>query len=135
VKRKVVVAVLVGIAGLACSACGSFLLNGAPSRSGPVAVVHQLPLTQIGSGSESLGTFAVHGIVHFRATCAGTGKIKVNLSGPREGFGIGPVACRGNNRLAINITSNSASGPTEITVDAPADVTWWLDVVDRQPKL
>src|SRR3954447_26186584 len=120
-KRKIAGAVLVVIAGLACSACGSFLLNGVRSGSGtetsmtvvqPLRMVHQLPLTRIGTGSESLGTFAVHGIVHIRATCVGNGKIKLNLTGSRGGFGIGPVPCQGENTLATNTTGNSASGPT-----------------------
>lgn len=150
-KRNVVGAVLVAIAGLACSACGSgFLLNGIASGSSaeavtvvtqhvvplpPMHVVQRLPLSRTGTGSESLGTFAVHGNVRVRATCVGAGKIKVTVSSRHGGFGVGPVPCKGNGTVALDIGSNYATphgAPSRIMVQAPPHMRWWLDVVDRQ---
>ena len=99
-------------------------------RSAPV--VQRLPLSRLGTGSQSLGTFAVHGNLRVRATCVGTGKIKVSVKGP-GGFAIGPVPCQGNDKVALDAGSND-NGRAEITVQAPAHMKWWLDAVDRQPN-
>ncbi len=137
------------VVGLACSACGSFLLNGVPSGSSahavtvvtvvpPVQVVQRLPLSRSGTGSQSLGTFTVHGIVHIRGTCTGTGKIRVDFTVPHQGGELLGGHCKGNNTLALNWTSNvgTAGGPVQqIKVHAPAHTKWWVDIVDRQPKL
>jgi hypothetical protein len=148
-KRKLAAAVLVLIAGFACSACGSFLLNGVPSggSSSPVMtfqtsvtlravpVVDQLPLSRSGRGSKSLGPFRVHGNVRMRATCTGGGNITVGLherSG--GGFAAGPVRCKGQERFALDIGSNGVEGVAHITVKTGPQTNWWIDVIDRQPK-
>jgi hypothetical protein len=144
----IAVALLIGFA---CSACGSFLLNGVPSGgSGHVVTIsstissslgppvpQQLPLRRTGTGRESLGAFAIRGNVHVKVTCVGTGKIEVDFTGPRGEEGMGGVRCLGANTLALNSQSNLGelgSGPYRITVRAPATVTWLLDIVDRQPN-
>ena len=147
-KRNVAGAILVAIAGLACSACGSFLLNaGPPAISGhvstvmktgrPLPVVQNLPLSRTGTGRESLGAFAIRGNVHVKVTCVGSGKIEVDFTGPRGEEGMGGVRCLGANTLALNSQSNLGelgSDPFRITVRAPATMTWLLDIVDRQPN-
>ena len=149
---KVLGAALVLAVGLACSACSSLFLAGAPSGGSGQAVttvttppetLQQLPLKRSGYGIESLGRFALHGNVHVRARCSGNGTVKIDFFFPphsRHGaggaVGIGPAPCQGNATYAINSVGNEGvnSHIAEIEVEAPASTKWRIDIVDRQPK-
>jgi hypothetical protein len=153
---KVAVAVALALAGFTCSACGSSshrsgssggtaAEKSAHSALRAVAIqvplevalhMRALPLSEIGAGGKTLGTFAVHGNVRIRATCIGAGKFKVRLAQNHGAAGIGGVRCQGDNTLALNDGSNlGTTGKwVRITVHASKHMKWWLDVVDRQPN-
>jgi hypothetical protein len=140
-KRKATGAALAFLVGVACSGCGStraVSLTHLAAAHPATPAVHQLPFTRIGTGSATLGTFAVHGNVRIRATCTGPGKFEVKFAQRNGSDGIGGVRCQGDDTLAMNVGSNvgqRGGGPALITIHAPKHMKWWLDAVDRQPKI
>src|SRR5579859_5178005 len=129
-KRNVAGAVLVAVAGLACSACGTASKNGsvlaaATIKSAPPTVTVQLPVTQrvvqaSGTGSKTIGSFAVRGKLSLGVSCTGAGNLGVeivtspsmpgfNTSCPETGVGLGPT-----------IGSGHRDRRAQIKVDAPA---------------
>lgn len=152
VKLKGARAVLLGVAVvLGCPACGGSYFLGVPSVTSVQAVttisfpphppmLHQLPLKRSGTGTESLGTFALHGNVRLRATCTGHGTVKIDFifattSGDNR-VGIGPARCQGNGTYAVNTVGNEGvnSHLARIEVEAPGNTNWRIDILDRQPK-
>jgi hypothetical protein len=139
--RKVAGAVVVAIAALAGSACGTSSVSDAIALKGPHyvvqirQVVRRLPLSRSGVGSELLGTFAVHGVVRMRATCVGRGTIEVDFSaGPHAGVAMSGEQCQGDNTLAMNASNNPGvmGRPLQITVRVPPRTKWWIVIADRQ---
>ena len=110
--------------GLGCSACG----NGTHVVTVRQPLVHRLPITRTGVGSESLGTFAMHGWLYVKATCVGTGKFGVcwNKDGAY-------AACQ-NSRLkpTVKTASNFSvySHRARIYVRAHAGMKWWVIVFE-----
>ena len=111
-------------------------------HSQPVVVAHRLPIRRSGVGTESLGTFAMHGWLYMKATCLGTGKFEVSVTATssKNGESSTPACLNSSRKPTLKSSSNFGVNVHRARIDirAPADMKWSIIIfegpVDAGPK-
>ena len=132
-RKKVAGVVLAALVALGCGAWAS--TKAATARqSRPVVHVHRLPIRRTGVGSESLGTFAMHGWIYLKATCVGTGTFGVDYAATSSNDKDGASrACLDSNRKPTLKTGSNFGvyiHRAKIDVSAPAGMKWSVIVFE-----
>lgn len=147
-RRTIPQAVVVVVAALACSGCGTARTTPRvptttpPPRtttSAPRTITVSVPVTQqvarfSGAGSKTLRAVALHGPFSLRLSCTGKGHIRLEIDAspsipglettcPTSGSGIGPED-----------GSDHADHRARVSVDAPSRVHWTIAVRETYPK-
>jgi hypothetical protein len=134
-KTKLAGALLAFGVVLACSACGmggsTRTGSSPPLRAVPVAR-YTVPVTRTvvgasGSGSKTLGTFALRGKVSVNISCRGTGSLTVDAS-TSSGGTVCPEA-------HVRETTRAYHGRARINVDAPLAVHWTVTIQESYSQL
>jgi hypothetical protein len=124
--RSTAYVVVLLVAALTCSACGT------GSRATPVPTITSAATRPVvsasGTGSRTIGTYAVRGRLFVTTSCTGSGWLAVESLTPRANEGDGNF-CPSRPGTG-SLSSGQGDRRAQIKVHAPAHVHWTLVVRD-----
>jgi hypothetical protein len=130
--RKVAGAVVVLVAGLACTACGSSSARTTTTAArAPRTVTVQLPVTQqlskvSGSGSKKFRPFAFHGQLSLTVSCKGKGTLNLDVVASDSFPGLSSPCPEAGAGLGPGPGSDNAAHRAQFSIAAPSRVHWTL---------